>query len=77
MDDVMDGVGFANAWNNGTSTSSMTVFEAVSFNSSTTYALKVSMLEPGVIETKWTGISGTGSARSRTAREEAVLYYYE
>ena len=77
MDDVMDGVGFANAWNNGTSTSSMTVFEAVSFNSSTAYALKVSMLEPGVIETKWTGISGTGSARSRTAREEAVLYYYE
>lgn len=77
MDDVIDGVGYASTWNNGTSTGAMNVYEGVTFSGSTAYAMRVSMLEPGVIETKWTGVSGTGTARSRTAREEAVLYYYE
>jgi hypothetical protein len=77
MDDVIDGVGYASTWNNGTSTGAMNVYEGVTFSGSTAYAMRVSMLEPGVIETKWTGISGIGTARSRTARDEAVLYYYE
>ena len=77
MDDVIDGIGFANSWNNGTSSGAMTVYDNVSYNSSTAYAMKISMIEPNVIEAKWTGVSGTGTARARTAREEAVLYYYK
>ena len=77
MNDVIDGIGYVNSWNNGTSSGEMAVLEGATWNGSTAYALRVSMIEPNVIETKWTGISGTGTARARTAREEAVLYYYE
>lgn len=77
MNDVVDGIGYVNTWNNGTSSGEMAVLEGATWNGSTAYAQRVSMLEPNVIETKWTGVSGTGTARARTAREEAVLYYYK